>query len=108
MTVDVILPYLPLLNVIIIPIAGWLLRTFKKDLASKEDLALHAQRLTSLERRTDLIDRDLKHLPNQGDFSRLKEAVAGLAGDSKAQTQQLKAVSTSLSRIEDYLLKVGK
>lgn len=108
MTVDLILPYLPLLNVIIIPIAGWLLRTFKKDLASKDDLALHAQRLTSLERRTDLIDHDLKHLPDQKDFSTLKEAVAALAGDSKAQTQQLKAVGTSLARIEDYLLKAGK
>lgn len=108
MTVDAILPYLPLLNVIIIPIAGWLLRTFKKELASKEDLTVYDQRLTSLERRTDLIDHDLKYLPDQNEVSRLREAVAGLAGDSKAQTQQLKAVSTSLSRIEDYLLKVGK
>lgn len=108
MTVDLILPYLPLLNVIIIPIAGWLLRTFKKDLASKEDLAVQATRITSLERRTDLIDRDIKHLPDQQDFSKLKEAIAALAGDSKAQTQQLKTVGTSLARIEDYLLKAGK
>ncbi|MFN8682792.1 DUF2730 family protein [Paracoccus sp. P2] len=108
MRVDLILPYLPLLNVIIIPIAGWLLRTFKKDLASKEDLTVQATRITNLERRTDLLDRDIKHLPDQKDFSTLKEAVAALAGDSKAQTQQLKAVGISLARIEDYLLKAGK
>lgn len=108
MLIDHILPYLPLLNIVIIPVAGWLLRAFKKDLASKEDLGLHAQRLTALERRTDLIDRDLKHLPDQKDFTLLKDAVGALAGDSKAQTQQLKSVSTSLGRIEDYLLKAGK
>jgi len=108
MTFDVILPYLPLLNVVIIPVVGWLLRVFKQGLVSKEDLGVHTNRLTALERRTDLIDRDLKHLPDQHDLSRLKEAIATLSGDSKAQTQQLRAVSTSLSRIEDYLLKAGK
>lgn len=108
MILEVVLQYLPLLNLVVIPIAGYLLRAFKKDLASKDDLALHALRITELERRIDLIDRDLKHLPDQKDFSILKDAVAALAGDSKAQTQQLKAVSTSLVRIEDYLLKAGK
>lgn len=106
--VDIILPYLPLLNVVIIPVAGYLLQTFKRDLVSKEEMSAHTNRLAALERRTDLIDRDLKHLPDQNDLSRLKEAIATLSGDSKAQTQQLRAVSTSLSRIEDYLLKAGK
>lgn len=108
MSVEALLQYLPLLNLVVIPVAGYLFRAFKKDLASKDDLALHSLRITDLERRTDLIDRDLKHLPDQKDFSLLKDAVAALAGDSKAQTQQLKDVSTSLVRIEDYLLKAGK
>lgn len=108
MEFDAILPWLPVLNVIVIPVAGWLLKVLKRDMATTDDVMVQAERISSIERRADLIERDLRHLPDAKDFDHLKDAIAMLSGESKAQSRQLLGVSASVSRIEDYLMKGGK
>lgn len=108
MDLNDILQWLPLLNVVVIPAAGWLVRALKRDMATKADLQLTGDRMTGFERRLDLVERDLSHLPDQADFASLKDQIALLSGDSKAQTQQLQGVAQSVARIEDWLMKRDK
>lgn len=108
MELDVILPWLPVLNIIAIPFVGWLIKAMKSDMATNADVGEQAERISVIERRADLIESELKHLPDQKEFATLKDAIAALSGESRAQSQQLRGVSASVSRIEDYLMKGGK
>ncbi len=105
MDLTYILQWLPLLNVVFIPAAGWLIRAATRSMATKEDIAVQAERLDTLGRRVDLMERDIKHLPNADDFAGLKEQIAALTGAEKVQTQQLIGLSQSVARIEDWLMR---
>lgn len=100
-----LLQWLPLLNVVFIPMVAWLLRAATAGMATKNDIAVQASRLDTLARRIDLIERDLTHLPNADDFSELKEQIAALNGAERQQTQQLIGLSQSVARIEDWLMR---
>lgn len=100
-----VLQWLPLLNVIFIPLAGWLIRAATRGMATKDDIMVQAERLDTLSRRVDLMERDLKHLPDADDFAALKEQIASLAGAEKVQTQQLIGLAVSVARIEDWLMR---
>lgn len=105
MDLTVILQWLPLLNVVFIPAAGWLIRAATRSMATKEDIQVQAARISGLERRTDLMERDIKHLPDADDFASMKEQIAALTGAEKVQTQQLIGLSQSVARIEDWLIR---
>ncbi|MDD2870099.1 hypothetical protein [Neomegalonema sp.] len=113
-----LLKYMPLLSVVVLPLGAWMIRAATASMATKEDLGRQTSqieekvqgvsaRLGGLERRTDLMERDIKHLPSAEDFAGLKDQIAALAGAERAQTQQLAGLSQSVSRIEDYLLHKG-
>ncbi|MDD2867704.1 DUF2730 family protein [Neomegalonema sp.] len=112
------LKWLPLLSVVVLPLAAWMIRAATASMATKEDLREQtshldakvqgvSSRLGGLERRTDLMERDIKHLPTAEDFAGLKDQIAALAGAERAQTQQLSSLSQSVTRIEDFLLHKG-
>lgn len=105
MDLTYILQWLPLLNVVFIPAAGWLIRAATKSMATKDDIAIQAERLDTLGRRVDLLEHDIKHLPDADDFAGLKEQMASLTGAEKLQTQQLIGLSQSVARIEDWLMR---
>lgn len=100
-----ILKWLPLLNVVVIPAAAWIIRAATQSMATKADIAAQAVELGRLARRVDLMERDIKHLPDADDFAGLKEQIAALTGAEKAQTQQLVGLSQSVARIEDWLMR---
>ena len=112
------LKWLPLLSVVVLPLAAWMIRAATASMATKTDLKAQTSqieakvqgvstRIGALERRTDLMERDIKHLPSAEDFAGLKEQIAALAGAEKVQTQQLTSLAQSVTRIEDFLLHRG-
>lgn len=100
-----ILAWLPVLNVLVLPAIGVLVRALRRDLASREDLLAQAERLARLDQKVALIERDIQHLPDGSDFEDLRKWMSQMAASTATHSTQLGGLSASVARIEDYLLK---
>jgi len=71
----------------------------------------HAPVLTqlgALAQRVALIENEVEHLPRANSIAALDRHVAELSGTLKAVDTQMRAQSTTIARIEDYLLSARR
>lgn len=104
MSMETLLPWLPVLNVLVLPAIGWLVRALRRDLATREDLQAQAERLSRLDQRISLIEKDIEHLPDGADFEDLRKWMSQMAASTATHGTQLSSLSASVTRIEDHLL----
>jgi len=69
----------------------------RREFASRGDLM-------ELERRTDLIERDIEHLPRHDHLDEVKAELGRLNASLQATSAQLQTLGNSMRRVEDYLL----
>lgn len=108
MNLEPVLPWLPLLNILILPIAGWVLKQLRSDLATKHEVAEIQREMSALDRRVALVEQEVRHLPDADDFAGLRGELSDLSGSVRAIDAQIKPFAASLTRIEDHLMRAAK
>ena len=71
----------------------------------KED---HDKRLDDHQERLSALEATIDHLPTHGDLTGLKEDVASLKAEMGGQTELLKRLEKTVSRISDWLIDRAK
>lgn len=77
-----------------------------KDNSSRLDE--YSDKLEGHEKRLVTVEHELKHVPNKDDINDLRLEISNLNGSVGRISENLKNVNTTVSRVEDYLLKGDK
>lgn len=79
-----------------------------KAKANAEHLKSVDKSLTDLDRRVQSVEAEQKHMPSKDDVNQLKLDIAEMKGAMQALDGEVKGVSRTIRRVEDYLMKEGK
>ena len=78
------------------------------EAANSKKLESHERKLTDLDRRTQAVENELKHLPSKDMVNDIRLAVADMRGTVGTLTETLASVSRTVHRIDDYLREEAK
>lgn len=84
---------------------AWLTSRSKDNSSRLDD---HEEKLNGQEKRLASVEHELKHVPNKDDINDLRLEISNLNGSVGRISENLKNVNTTVSRVEDYLLKGDK
>lgn len=79
-----------------------------KAKANAEHLKTVDKSLTDLDRRVQSVEAEQKHMPSKDDVNQLKLDIAEMKGAMQALDGEVKGVSRTIRRVEDYLMKEGR
>lgn len=76
-----------------------------KAKANSEHLKTVDAKMTDLDRRTQALEAEQKHMPSKDDVNDLKLEIAEMNGTMKALGGEVAGVSRTVRRVEGFLLK---
>lgn len=84
--------------------AVWVWLTSPAKAASAAAAAV-GERVSSVERRLDLVEVELKHLPDADDIADIKQQLARTDAQLKSLDREMQSITGALTRVENHLLK---
>lgn len=100
-----LLPYWPVALFVLNLLTIWIGWSVKAQFASKEEVTMIREGLGRVDKRVDLVERDLQHLPTRDDLHAVRLGLAEVVGELREARADYRSILNLVSRTEQAVAR---